>query len=110
VKGDATSNLFLRSTVDGSYWYLSVKGTAGQSVDYVDVKDSNANVGYSNLVSATHSINSGHNTNWVFADASVTNTWIGVVHSVWSHGGNWDLLRAPDEADTAIIISNGCAY
>src|SRR5207244_9413372 len=59
----ATSNLLsLRSTVAGTQWLLHAPAT--QSVNYVDVKDSNANGGQT--VTPTNSIDSGNNLNWFF--------------------------------------------
>jgi hypothetical protein len=107
LKGDASSNLLLRSTTDGAYWYLSVTGTVVQSLDYVDVKDSNAGVGYGRPVTVTHYVDSGHNTNWVFSEVGLTNTWIGTSNTSWSVPTNWNLGRPPIDSDVMVFIPSG---
>ncbi|MEE8131659.1 MAG: prepilin-type N-terminal cleavage/methylation domain-containing protein [Candidatus Paceibacterota bacterium] len=57
----ASGNLIpLRSSTDGSKWYITDSGT--ENVSYVDVKDSTA----TNSITTSNSINSGNNANWVF--------------------------------------------
>ena len=110
LTGNGTARLVLRSTAGGTYWNLSAKATAVQAVDYVDVQDSNAKAGYATAISATHSVDSGNNTNWLFVASGVTNTWIGASNTVWTQAGNWDLGRIPIGGDTSVVISNGCAF
>jgi hypothetical protein len=110
LTGDGVNKLVLRSTADGSAWYLSLSPMAGLTVDGVDVKDSHADAGYGTLIAATASIDSGNNTNWSFASVGLTNTWIGAVDTDWVTPGNWDQNRAPIPGDVAVVISNGCAF
>ena len=60
----ATGNLInLRSSVDTQKWYISFPN-GNQTVDYVDVKDSDA---LYNTVTCSNSTNSGNNnSNWIF--------------------------------------------
>ena len=58
---DCDTQIKLRSTSLGSYWYLDVLGSA--SVDYVDVQDSNA-TGSVSAITATNSTDSENNVNW----------------------------------------------
>ena len=109
LTGDASDYLYLRSTSDGSQWYLNVKGTADMIVEYVDVKDSNADAGYGTGIAALDSSNSQNNVNWSFVVPGETNTWIGVSSTSWAIPGNWDRGRPPQSTDGAVIISNGCA-
>ena len=69
LTGTAGNLVTLRSTVADSTWLLNVVGTS--SVDYVDVKDSNASGGNSitHATDASRSTDSGNNTNWSFNDA-----------------------------------------
>jgi hypothetical protein len=60
--GSLGNLIVLRSTVDGSSWYLVIAG--GDVVSYVDVKNSDASGG--GLILATDSINRGGNINWDF--------------------------------------------
>ncbi len=61
--GSTTSEVWLRSSVDGTRWYVDVTGT--QSVAYVNVRDSNASLVEGGIIAAT-STNVGNNTNWFF--------------------------------------------
>ena len=63
----ADGNLIvLRSTVTDTAWNFNVSGSS--SVDYVDVKDSDASFGnaITHAVNASRSVDSGGNTNWSF--------------------------------------------
>lgn len=54
------NKIVLRSSNPGSYWYINPSGT--RSVSYVDVQDStNNNV---TAITASHTVDSGHNVNW----------------------------------------------
>ncbi len=101
----ATTNLVLRSTVDGLPWKLNVNGVADQSVAYVDVKDSHAGLGVA--VNALNSIDNGGNTNWIFMQSAAgdTNIWTGASNTIWSLGANWSQARAPVAEDYVLIPS-----
>jgi CSLREA domain-containing protein len=67
LSGAAGNVLALRSTVSGTQWNLNA--SSPQSAGYVDVKDSNA--GFGSAITATNSINSGNNINWIFTQAAI---------------------------------------
>lgn len=56
--------LTLRSSSPGTQWGLSAPIPAFQTVEYVNVQDSNASFG--NIVTASNSVDSGNNLNWNF--------------------------------------------
>ena len=105
LSGDGAPNLVLRSTSDGTQWLLDVDAAAAQTVENVDVKDSNADAGAT--ISALTSTDSLNNSNWVFAAVGATNIWTGGVDNGWSTGGNWTEGRAPIAGDIEVVISNG---
>ncbi len=106
LTGTAGSNLVLRSTANGLSWRLQLLPTAAQSIEQVDVMDSDASPGLT--ISAVNSVNSGNNSNWVFTTTGVTNTWTGNSNTVWSLGLNWDLGYAPTLSDGMAVIPGGC--
>ncbi len=57
LQGASNNLLSLRSTQDGSYWYIDPQGT--RNILYVDVKDLN-NINFTTIVT-TNSVDSGHN-------------------------------------------------
>lgn len=63
ICGTGSSQVTLRSTADGSQWYLNLEGAAVLGPN-VDVKDSNADSG--KLVRAPGSTDTGNNDNWDF--------------------------------------------
>ena len=62
-------NTDVRSTVDGTWWYLKVMPSGTNDVKSVYAKDSNATNGQT-IVDREPSHNNGHNVNWVFQMAS----------------------------------------
>jgi hypothetical protein len=88
-------NIYLRSTLQGATWYLTLSGT--QDLSSLDVRDSNASGG--TKVIAYLSIDSGNNTNWDFGPPeAITNlngqcdSETGYVNLSWSTPGddyNW---------------------
>ncbi len=106
LTGAEDHRLLLRSTVDGSPWKLNLKATAGQTVEWVDVQDSDALSGLA--ISAVNSVDSGNNSNWVFTTTGVTNTWTGASNTTWSLAANWDLGYAPTLSDGMAVIPGGC--
>jgi len=103
----ATTNLVLRSTVEGTPWKLNVNAAADQSVTYSDVKDSDALSGVGAQVIAVNSLDRGGNTNWVFmaAASGETNTWSGGSNTIWSLSANWSRARPPADSDYILIPS-----
>lgn len=57
------STLFLRSSINGTYWFLQLVGDS--TARNVNVRDSNA----SSQIIASSSFNAGHNVNWIFGGA-----------------------------------------
>ena len=72
--GDANSPVWLRSTANGTQWYLDIPESQ-LNVEYVNVKDSNASSSGSGEVVSPTSANSGNNSNWNF-DAPATLTHV----------------------------------
>jgi hypothetical protein len=62
LNGVSGNLLSLRSTAPGTQWKLNAPAT--QSVNFVDVRDSDASGG--TIITATSSVNSGNNINWNF--------------------------------------------
>ncbi|NLE67538.1 MAG: hypothetical protein GX608_08975, partial [Lentisphaerae bacterium] len=101
------TNLFLRSTSDGTPSFLNVDPLAEQLVSRVDVKDSDALLGAE--VIAANSRDRGGNLNWKFLSIypGEAITWTGGSNTAWSQAENWDLVRAPMDSDV-IVIPGGC--
>ncbi len=98
---DASNRLLLRSDSTPNQWEVSLQAGGLQSMQYLDVMDSNAAGGLL-LIAGTGSVGaSQNNTNWSFAGATMT--WQGDVSAVWNNPSNWDLGVVPGSADTAII-------
>ncbi len=78
LTGSASNLIVLRSTVTDSAWNLTVNGTS--SVDYVNVRDSNAGGGnaITHAVSPSRSVNVANNTNWGFNAAPTVASVTGV--------------------------------
>ncbi|MGH9948038.1 MAG: beta strand repeat-containing protein [Pyrinomonadaceae bacterium] len=66
LNGAAANLLTLRSSLAGLQW--NINAPAAQSVDFVDVQDSNASGGQT--INQTNSVNSGNNINWNFVAAN----------------------------------------
>jgi hypothetical protein len=112
LKGSATAtNLFLRSTLDGTSWKLKVDPLAEQAVSHVDAKDSDALAGFGAEITAFNSKDSGSNSNWRFVsvNAGETNEWTGASNTTWSVRQNWSLDRTPVDEDF-IRIPAGCPH
>jgi hypothetical protein len=106
LQGSAVNDVFLRSTHSGTQWGLNVDASvSSKTFQYLDVKDSDALPG--TAVSALDSEDSGNNSNWVFSEAGLTNTWTGASSSTWSDGGNWSLGAAPSLDDAKVVIPTG---
>ena len=105
----SSTNLVLRSTVDGNAWRLTLDPLAAQAVSCVDVKDSDALSGGGAEVIAINSRDSGANFNWKFLTIypGMEITWTGASSTLFSLRSNWDLDRAPLETDV-IVIPGGC--
>lgn len=78
LTGTAGNLILLRSTITDSAWNLTVNGTS--SVDYVNVRDSNAGGGnaITHAVSPSRSVNLANNTNWGFNAAPTVASVTGV--------------------------------
>ena len=85
--------------MDNTPWKLNVSSLAGQAVDHVDVKDSDAMAGVGTAVSALYATDSGGNTNWIFLAGGQTNEWTGGSNTAWATSANWSLGRAPISDD-----------
>ena len=101
LTGTSGNLIVLRSTVTDSVWNLNVSGTS--SVDYVNVRDSNAAGGnaITHAVAASRSVNVANNTNWSFNAAPTVAT----VTAVQSSAGDGDItitfiMDDPDDDNT----------
>lgn len=89
--------LRLRSSAAGTPWRLQV--TSAASVLRTDVQDSNASPGIAIQAVSTTNVNSGNNTNWVFAPAS--RTWVGLGASAnASEAANWSPAGVPSDGES----------
>lgn len=81
---ETTTNLVLRSTIDGVAWKLKANPSALQSIWFVNVRDSDASSGAT--VVAMNSRDGGANTNWSFVTPveNTTNVWTGASNTMWS--------------------------
>ncbi len=71
LSGVLTNHVILKSKVDGTQWGLTV--TAGQIVNHVDVKDSDASTSAAKINATDKTnIDSGNNIFWAFAPAKTT--------------------------------------
>lgn len=97
LTGSSGNLITLRSSSGGSQWNLNVAGSS--SVDYVDVKDSDASSGnaITHAVNASRSTDSGNNENWSFNEAP---TVASVSASQGANGdGDVTLIFVMDDAD-----------
>ncbi len=93
LQGQSMNLLNLRSDSSPAQWGLKVNGTC--SIDYVDVKDSDASAG--DTITHTNAINSGNNDNWGFTGVSSPNggeTWAeGEEHDItWQGDGQGNVM------------------
>ncbi len=63
------NEITLRSSAPGTTWTLYFKDGSIQTINYIDVQDSDASGG--NTATANFSTNSGNNTNWTFLGGAV---------------------------------------
>src|SRR6185295_11042861 len=97
---NTTKTVFLRSTTNGTAWYLNA---STNNVANVNVKDSDARSG--NTITATTSIDGTNNKNWDFGGAGQLRTWWGGTNTVWSNSLNWDTGVPIATKDSALIVS-----
>ena len=90
---DSANNIVIRSTNDGQQWYFYDYSMLpnNPSVQFIDVKDSNA--GYGNTIVAYNSIDSGNNINWNF----LTDT---DGDGIYDSNDNCVNISNPDQADS----------
>ncbi len=103
--GYAGNPLALRSTTSGTQAKIYLSLTGGQSIDYVDVKDSNAGdaAAQQTLVGRHASLASPsqNNTNWDFNNATIT--WAGGTSTDWNNVINWSPMVVPAAGDSVLI-------
>jgi len=68
LTGTSASAITLQSTSGGTAWNLT--NTGGNSVNFVDVQDSDASSG--GTINALNSTDSGNNTNWIFSPGAAS--------------------------------------
>ncbi len=109
LQGDTTNNpVVLRSSAEGTRWRLKIDVNE-HSILNVDAQDSDAREG--EQVSATDSINSGNNSNWVFSSFGAENVWNGSASDGdWGNGANWSLGWPPTLDEVAVIPVGASPY
>jgi hypothetical protein len=102
LQGKNDEPVWMRSTIDGTSWFLD--NTGANAVENVDVRDSDARQGLTIVVNGEGSVNSGNNWNWNFGGAGQVRTWWGTVDTDWSNWSNWD-TGIPYAQDSVLIVS-----
>jgi hypothetical protein len=100
--GTGDAPVVLRSSEPGTAWNLVADATAAQTVENVDVADSDASAGAT--ITAINGV--GANTvNWTFVTVHPGQllTWTGAESDAWGVGANWDAGRAPVTTDRILI-------
>ena len=100
--GTGVAPVVLRASEPGTAWNLVADATTAQSVEHVDVADSDASAGAT--ITAINS--TGANTvNWTFVTAYPGQllTWTGAESPAWGAGANWDAGRAPITTDRILV-------
>jgi hypothetical protein len=92
--------LSIVSSTAGVQAGLTLQAGGTQTLDYLDVRDSNAGGGLT-LIARHSQQPSGNNTNWVFGGTTLT--WDGSTSTNWNVASNWDLGLVPTDEDTAVI-------
>lgn len=105
VLGDDTDRVTLRSVQDGTRWLLDVSGDAAATVQYADVRDSDAKSLGGLSVSAKDSTDSGNNDGWIFSSVVIgeTNEWQGGIDGNWGNPANWSRNRNVEPTDVVLI-------
>ena len=108
MQGNGPTNLLsILSTNPGTQARINLGQSGLQSINYVNVQDSNAGVPPVNqtLVSRVYSAGSPsqHNTNWNFGNTSIT--WTGLTSTDWNNPLNWSPDVVPAAGDTVVIPS-----
>lgn len=107
AEGTEASAIKLRSTVEGSKFYLDVTPGPATVLDYLDIKDSEVIGG---TLTANHSISeSSVNWNCVTIPVGQTLIWNGSTDASWGNAANWELEggaaagRTPVKTDSVVI-------
>lgn len=103
------SKLILCSSDEGNNWSINCTGTNNNSIQYVDIQDSN-NVSTYNLF-ALNSNDSGNNVNWNFPEMQYT--WIGGTSSNpndWNTKENWSPASIPNRGAVVTIPADKSSY
>ncbi|MCX5677846.1 MAG: hypothetical protein NTY76_01930, partial [Candidatus Omnitrophica bacterium] len=100
LQGVSGNFINFQSTTAGTAGNLTMLGNA-TSMQYLNVKDSNASSGKS--VITLGSTNAGNNTNWIFGVAG-NNYWLNASgDGKWSTAGNWSTGAVPISTDSVIF-------
>ena len=112
VSGASGALVRIRSTTEGTQAELNIGYGASTSVEFADVKDSNAT---GLAISAKDSTDSGNNTGWSMSSIQPGDTinWTGAYSAEWGNLENWlderDQKRLPIETDV-VVIKSGSEY
>jgi len=89
LQGAAGNLLSLRSTLDNDAFGITYSGEDSRlTLSYLDVKDSDASGG--DTLVAMHSVNTGNNSNWNFADTDIITAYI----KAWLEGPYSDVSHS----------------
>ncbi|MDD2716886.1 MAG: hypothetical protein PHW04_13415, partial [Candidatus Wallbacteria bacterium] len=95
IVGGNANLIRLRSSSLGVSFSINDCGT--EEISYSDVSDCSA----VNGITAHHSRDSGHNSNWTFSISTLT--WNGTASDGWFEPSNWDLGYLPNMTDRVVI-------
>jgi hypothetical protein len=103
MQGAVGNLLSLRSTTSGTQANIRLTLSGAQTINNVDVQDSNAGIAGVNqtLVARLSSVNSGNNVNWIFGGVNIT--WLGGTSAEWQNPLNWSTGFVPSFGDSVTI-------
>jgi len=105
LKGTSANPLVLSSTTSGTKWLLYVDADAAEAtVEYVNVKDSDASSGA--CVLSIGGTNLGNNSYWGFSAPIAPGeaiSWTGAADTAWQNPANWSKTRIPVATDVITI-------
>jgi len=106
MQGNSATNLLnILSTLPGTQAKIFLASAAPQSINFVNVQDSNAGISPGNQTLVAHVFSAGsptqHNTNWFFGNVTVT--WTGAVSTDWNNPANWTPSFVPTAGDSVLV-------
>ena len=106
MQGNSATNLLnILSTVPGTQARINLSSGAPQSINFVNVQDSNAGIPPADQTLVARVFSAGsptqHNTNWFFGNT--TYTWTGTLSTDWNNPANWSPSLVPGPGDSVIV-------